>query len=405
MEQALSRRRPERTAWIVVWTAFIVFCLLVVFVPLSIRHILLYSMRSHTATLQALEGTVVIENPATGHQNVVSNGASANVTEGSAITLDDKASADLRFFDGSSVSIKPGSQVVLERVQSPRFQWGVQPNMIWLRMVTGQAKIVTNAAGKTGLDFELRLKHLNAVLQIKSDGVYGAEVQTDSATLLVHQGSAVVNANSNSVQLVAPERTTVALGQPPTAPVADARELLTNGDFSQGLGEAWTAYNDQGNDGGDVPGVWSCDDETHTVRFYRTDSQHNHCETTIEQDINRDLPDPVSSLVVRANIKIVNQNLSGGGYLASEYPLMIRIKYRDKYGSENEWIQGFYYDNSQNNPTTNGLQIPRDTWYYFESENLLDTLNPTPTRIISIRVSASGWDYESMIRYISLAVQ
>jgi len=405
MEQALSRRRPERTAWIVVWTAFIVFCLLVVFVPLSIRHILLYSMRSHTATLQALEGTVVIENPATGHQNVVSNGASANVTEGSAITLDDKASADLRFFDGSSVSIKPGSQVVLERVQSPRFQWGVQPNMIWLRMVTGQAKIVTNSAGKTGLDFELRLKHLNAVLQIKSDGVYGAEVQTDSATLLVHQGSAVVNANSNSVQLVAPERTTVALGQPPTAPVADARELLTNGDFSQGLGEAWTAYNDQGNDGGDVPGVWSCDDETHTVRFYRTDSQHNHCETTIEQDINRDLPDPVSSLVVRANIKIVNQNLSGGGYLASEYPLMIRIKYRDKYGSENEWIQGFYYDNSQNNPTTNGLQIPRDTWYYFESENLLDTLNPTPTRIISIRVSASGWDYESMIRYISLAVQ
>jgi len=405
MEQALSRRRPERTAWIVVWTAFIVFCLLVVFVPLSIRHILLYSMRSHTATLQALEGTVVIENPATGHQNVVSNGASANVTEGSAITLDDKASADLRFFDGSSVSIKPGSQLVLERVQSPRFQWGVQPNMIWLRMVTGQAKIVTNAAGKTGLDFELRLKHLNAVLQIKSDGVYGAEVQTDSATLLVHQGSAVVNANSNSVQLVAPERTTVALGQPPTAPVADARELLTNGDFSQGLGEAWTAYNDQGNDGGDVPGVWSCDDETHTVRFYRTDSQHNHCETTIEQDINRDLPDPVSSLVVRANIKIVNQNLSGGGYLASEYPLMIRIKYRDKYGSENEWIQGFYYDNSQNNPTTNGLQIPRDTWYYFESENLLDTLNPTPTRIISIRVSASGWDYESMIRYISLAVQ
>ncbi len=405
MEQALSRRRPERTAWIVVWTAFIVFCLLVVFVPLSIRHILLYSMRSHTATLQALEGTVVIENPATGHQNVVSNGASANVTEGSAITLDDKASADLRFFDGSSVNIKPGSQVVLERVQSPRFQWGVQPNMIWLRMVTGQAKIVTNAAGKTGLDFELRLKHLNAVLQIKSDGVYGAEVQTDSATLLVHQGSAVVNANSNSVQLVAPERTTVALGQPPTAPVADARELLTNGDFSQGLGEAWTAYNDQGNDGGDVPGVWSCDDETHTVRFYRTDSQHNHCETTIEQDINRDLPDPVSSLVVRANIKIVNQNLSGGGYLASEYPLMIRIKYRDKYGSENEWIQGFYYDNSQNNPTTNGLQIPRDTWYYFESENLLDTLNPTPTRIISIRVSASGWDYESMIRYISLAVQ
>ena len=84
---------------------------------------------------------------------------------------------------------------------------------------------------------------------------------------------------------------------------------------------------------------------------------------------------------------------------------MIRVKYRDKYGSENEWIQGFYFDNAEGNPTTFGRQIPRDTWYYFESENLLDTLRPTPLRILSIRVYASGWDYESMIRYVSLAVQ
>ncbi len=406
MQQPVLRAHPERSAWIVLWSAFAVFCLLVVFVPLSARYVLLYATKPQTAMLQTLEGTVVVENPATGHQEVVKKDGTAKVGEGSEITLGEESSADLNFFDGSSVHIRPDSQIYLERVRSPRFGLGVRPNTIWLRMVKGQAKIVTTAVtGRTGLDFALHLRHLGAVVSIRGDGVYGAEVQTSNAVVFAHRGSVVVTANGKSVQLLAPERTAIELGEPPSGPIADARELLTNGGFDQCLGEGWTVFNDQGNDGGDVPGVWSCDEETHTVRLYRTNSQRNHCETIIEQVINRDLPDPVSSLVIRANVKVSYQSLSGGGYLASEYPLMIRLKYRDKYGSENEWVQGFYYENPGNNPVTHGELIPRDTWHYFDSKNLLDSLDPKPTRIVSLRVYASGWDYESQIRYISLAVQ
>ena len=83
MQQPLLRAHPERTAWVVLWSAFAVFCLLVVFVPLSVRYVLLYATKPQTATLQTLEGTVVVENPATGHQDVVQRDKSLKVGEGS----------------------------------------------------------------------------------------------------------------------------------------------------------------------------------------------------------------------------------------------------------------------------------------------------------------------------------
>jgi len=100
-----------------------------------------------------------------------------------------------------------------------------------------------------------------------------------------------------------------------------------------------------------------------------------------------------------------NQSLSGGGYLASEYPLMIRVTYRDVYDSEAEWVQGFYYENPAGSPTTYGLQIPRDRWYLYESTNLLETLPISPYRIMKVRVYASGWDYESFVSDVSLIVE
>ena len=113
----------------------------------------------------------------------------------------------------------------------------------------------------------------------------------------------------------------------------------------------------------------------------------------------------MSSLVVRSTIKVRYQQLSGGGYLASEYPLMIRLTYRDAYDSEAEWIQGFYYQNTDSNPTTYGLQIPQDRWYVFESENLMASLPVKPERIMAIRVYAAGWDYDSLVSDINLIVE
>ena len=97
--------------------------------------------------------------------------------------------------------------------------------------------------------------------------------------------------------------------------------------------------------------------------------------------------------------------LSGGGYLSSEYPLIIRVKYRDVNGDEAEYVRGFYAQNDTSNPTANGELLPRATWIPFDSSNLLASLPIKPFRILSIEIYASGWDYESYISNVRLKAE
>jgi hypothetical protein len=410
-EQPALRAHPERTAWAVVWIAFAIFCLVVVCVPLGVRYLLLYSTAEHPAVLQTLEGTAVVDNPVAGSEFAVTKDTRdeklRTLSEGMVISLDEGSRAFIRFFDGSSLHLLPGSRVYLDRMRGPRFDTGVRPNSIQVRVVTGRVKVVTAAPRRAaGLDYRVRCPLLDCEVAITSDGLYGIEVGPDSAQVFANQGSAVVAANGKSVQLVAGERSTIEAGHQPVGPTEDAREMVVNGGFSADLEAGWVLSNDQGNDGGDVDGtaVKVTDDGQPAVRFRRTGS-NDHCETILEQAINRDLPDPVTSLEVRAVVRLVNQSLGGGGFLGSEFPLMIRLRYKDAYGSEYEWVQGFYYENPQSNPCGSGILYPRDAWQPFYSGNLLDTLNPKPYRILSVKVSASGHDYESLVRWISVAVK
>jgi hypothetical protein len=242
-------------------------------------------------------------------------------------------------------------------------------------------------------------------------------VSNERSEIIVQRGSAEVAAAASTgtgtaepakaVGLGARQRTLVEFGKSPVAPLKAERDLVSNGDFAAPLSTGWTVFNDQGGDGGEVDGsaVLVVDESRRAVRFNRLGGQFNHCETIIEQTVNRDLPDPLTTFRVRAIVKLVNQSLSGGGYLSSEYPLMVKIRYRDIYGSEGEWIHGFYYQNLNNNPTMYGQQIPQGSWYFYESENLVGTFSVTPSRIIWVRVSASGWNYESLVSEISLIVE
>ncbi len=408
MQQPLVRAHPERTAWIIVWSAFAVLCVLVVAVPLSVRHVVRYATVARPAVLQVLEGTVRVINPGSGALDAVTKErGTVEVGEGFVVSLDDKANADLRFFDGSYVHILPNSDLVIERAREPRFAGGVTANTIWLRMARGRLRLVTAKTERpAGLDFVLRLQDLGAEAALSQEGLFGAEVEAAGGEFWTHLGSAVVTANGIPVRLLALERTTLRPGAPPTAPIASAKDLLTNGDFSRSL-LGWASFNDQGADGPSIDGTVSVvsDGDARAVRLLRMGSNGNHCETILQQDINKPLPDPVSSLLVRANVKVSYQSLPGGGSLASEFPLMILLRYRDEYGNDNQWVQGFYYGDPQGYPTRNGEQVPQNNWYLFESGNLLEELNPKPARILGIKVYASGWDYDSMVRSITLEVQ
>lgn len=411
MQQPLSRAHPERTAWAVVWSAFAVLCVVAVAVPLGARYVLRYSTRVRPATLQVLEGTARVTNPGTGRLDAVTKDQPMSIGEGIVIQLDEKANALVQFSDGSYVRVRPDSDLTVEQIREPRFGSGVTPYTVALRMSKGELALVTSKATRpAGLDFTLHLQELGTTVALKEDGVYGADVTTEGGEVWTQIGSAVVTGGGRVVRLLAMDQTTLTPGQPPTSPIARAKNLLANGDFRNGL-DGWIYYNDQGGDGGNVDGTVTLagDGGSKAVRFFRTGSstgdRGNHCETVLEQRVDKALPDPISSLAIKANLKVTSQSLPGGGMQASEYPLIIRMRYRDDIGNENEWVQGFYVGDPRGNPTGTAIQVPGTGGYYFESENLLKTLKPRPARIVWLKVYASGWDYESVLSSISLEVQ
>ncbi len=399
------RRNPERTAWIVVWTAFFTFCFIVVAVPLAVRQYLLYAQNVQKATVESVAGTVVVEPPVGRGPAPLSKGQSMKVPEGTIIRLDDKSEAFVTFYDHSVMRVFSGSTLRLERMRSPRYTFSPLPAMVHLTLQGGRVSIGTAALLGAPLDLRVMTLHGQAVLA--ADGSYALEVSNARSEIAVHRGHATVSAQGTNVELSARQRTVVDLGYPPQPAMGMARNLVVNGDFREPVNAAWRIFNDQGTDGGGVDGYTALvvDEGRRAVAFYRMGGHGNHCETILEQTFDKPLPDPITSLIVRATVKVRYQSLSGGGYLSSEYPLMIRLTYRDVYDSEAEWIQGFYYENPAGTPTMYGQQIPHDRWYLFESGNLLDTLPIRPFRLMRLRVYASGWDYESLISDISLIVE
>ncbi len=398
------KAKPERLAWLVLLSAFAAFCLLAVAVPLGIRYYVTHADEIGRADVESLAGTIVVEQPVGRGPTPLSKGERADVREGSMVRVDEASEAFVTVFD-HTLHLYPNTTIRLDRIRFPRYGASTEPHSVYLTVLGGRVDIGTALSPQQPLDFRVSTLQGDSVLA--ADGSYALDVSNDLCETTVYRGYASVSANGVTATLGPGERTEVMLGQAPQPSTGVARQLLVNGDLSLPLSEGWLAYNNQGNDGGSVDGrvEITIDEGRRAARFVRVGGDGNHCETVLEQKIDRLLPDPVTSLTLRATIKLEHQSLSGGGYLGFEYPLMIRITYRDVYDSEAEWVRGFYYQNVDNLPINQGVELPRDRWYTFESENLLESLSVRPFRIMSIRIYASGWDYDSLITDVQLIEQ
>jgi hypothetical protein len=398
------RRDPGRVAWVVLLAAFAINCILAVSIPLAFRWYLLSATVSHEATLEVITGTVLFWEP--GRPNPIGVTGTTAIPEGSRIRTDASSRAFLTLFDNSTVTLSFDTEASLTTMRSRRFVFGMTPDSLHLYIAQGRANIGVALPVKGPREFLATSPHMTAALD---DGSYSLKVTGDSSRTIVHLGTAQVTAQGESVALTQRERTTVRKGQPPEEPLAGAQNLLVNGGFVEDLSVGWQAYNEQGGDGGDIDGEISIlelpDTTSRGVKFSRFASGGNHCETVIRQDLDEEISDLATSISLYLKVRLEHQSLSGGGYLSSEYPLMIRLEYEDVYGSAGQWTHGFYYQNTDNNPTMFGERIPRNVWFDYASGNLLDTIYPRPARLKSLLVYASGWDYESSVTDISLVVE
>jgi hypothetical protein len=82
------------------------------------------------------------------------------------------------------------------------------------------------------------------------------------------------------------------------------------------------------------------------------------------------------------------------------------LDYKDIYGGVRHYVWGFYYENPAGHPiNVEAYKIHRDRWYPFESGNLMKKLPGEPAYIISLKIYASGHDYESMVSEVELLAE
>lgn len=391
------RRDPQKLAWTILYIAFTLFCLLAVIIPLSIRRYIINATNAHEATLEVIEGTVLVE---TGTGIIPQN---PRISEGDSIQTDSTSRGRLTLFDDSTITLFPETEITILAMRSPRFWLSPQPNRIVMEERGGRTRIRVAESFTSSLHFELHSPQLVALLE---RGSYSLKATNERSEIAVSDGKALVRAAGREVVLERGERTVVPIGQPPAPPMPAARDLIVNGNFGEPLSEGWEVYDDQGGDGGDIGGtaeVIALGDRR-AVHFYRTGGEGNHYTIGVRQRIDEDISDS-TSLILRLEARILFQGLSGGGYQSSEYPIIVRIHYRDVYKSESFWIHGFYYHDDGTYPTLSGEQIPQDLWYPYEKVDLLEVMSPRPYHIDSIHIYASGWDYESMISGVELITE
>jgi hypothetical protein len=403
------RRNPERVAWAVLLSAFVVFCILVTGIPLAVRSYLLNTTNGQDTLLQTIEGTILVQEAEGSKPTGVTE--SAMLSPGDEVLLSASDRGTLDFFERSHVTLYGSTNVELSRVEAPRFELGDRANLIALSLTAGLVRIGVALPGERDTEFEVLTPHTAIRLE---EGSYRIEVTTEKTQITVVRGSARLTADSNQHVLSQGLRASVDLTGAPSSPQPAEQNLIRNGDFQLPLASDWLTSTVVLTSAVKAPEVEVVKDGGRwAARLVQQEANDgDHTEVAIQQRLDKDVRD-FDRLEVALDIKLDHQSLSGGGLLSSEFPIIVRLDYKDLWGNDKFWTHGFYYHNSAGYPIAPdpwgqpaGEQIAQGVWYPYESGNLMDLLGEDkPAEITDLTVYASGWNYDSQVSEIQLIVE
>ncbi|MBI1879108.1 MAG: FecR domain-containing protein [Chloroflexi bacterium] len=402
------RSNIGRTAWIILLAAFGIFCLLSLLIPASIRWYIINATVNFTTEVTSVRGTVVIGDPTTGASSSLTDGNTTSVEENFMVSTDSTSQAILTFSDDSSLTMYSDTAIILRETRSPRFGLSSNPTKILVEVQKGRVR-ATSSLSREDLSFDVDTPHAQVEL---SEGSFSIEVNETETQVTTRLGQADVIGGGQLVMLKQGERAIVGLDETPSPPLPAAQNLLKDSEFSPAsLNKSWKTYAINFSTGV-ITTAEVVTFQDRSVLGLRSEGEDNvHTEVGVTQEVNKDVRD-FQSLRIFAEVRLVRQSLPGGGQAGSEFPIMLRLDYKDADNNDRQWYHGFYYapkpDNYilYNEPQNSSERIARFIWYPYESENLLTSLGPAkPVFIKSIRIYASGWIYEAMVANVSLLAQ
>ena len=394
-------RAPERhrgmqvLAWLSLLVALGLLIAATVYVPHAIGAMLGGVSESRPTSTAVLEGTVLVQPPATATWQGLAT--RADLAEGTRLRTDDRSRAFLRTREGSTVLLYNDTELAVQRMRYGRFNPALQDSV--LRLFNGRVQIGV-AQHPAAPERRITLLAAEGRLDL-GEGTYRVEIEADGAVhLSVRQGTALVWLGSRVMEAPAGRRVVLQPDGSILGPLPRERDLLRDPLLEHLTdGTAWTAFvvTEAGTSGTVTP-------RSDAVWFQRQTSDGStdrHGESGIVQDLDRDVRDYVN-LSLRADVRTDRQTLSGGGTAGTEYPLMLRLTYLDAEGREQIWATGFYHQNDAGLSVKLGRQIPPGEWITFDHPTLLQEIRPAPVRLRRLEVLGSGWEYRSAIRRVEL---
>jgi hypothetical protein len=408
---------PERAAWTVLLTSFTTFVALV-FTLVFGGSWWLRNATANQTIAPVYSGAVQVTRPGRTAPEV----NPPDIPVESTIVTESNVQSDLTFVsaDGqhelAAVQVFGGSEVQIIQADSPRFSTGTASHHIVLRVEGGRVRAFVGVELDRPVVIEI-LSDPQAVTVLEVPGS-NAEVEVDAteSMVTVREGEATVRANNQAVVIAKDERTQVLPGAGPGTPVPAERNLVRNGDFGNELDGEWVldirAPADPAESAGAV--TFPVIGGRRVVQFQRAGI--NFGQVGIVQNLERDVRG-YTTLRLHMEVMLTNQDLKNCGQLGSECPLIAKINYVDIYGSEREWLQGYYYNYDPSllgtfcatcSPQWPHEQWPKGKWQVYDSPNLLEVFSGvgTPAAYLrSITLYASGHTFSSFITDVQLLAE
>ncbi|HEV7665541.1 MAG TPA: hypothetical protein VGQ62_18565, partial [Chloroflexota bacterium] len=348
--------RAERRAWLILWVAFATFCTLIfAVVKFSVDYVSTAEV-DQGARVTASRGLVIVNAPGSADRTLL--GTRTDLGVGTLVTLDRSsvASAELQLFDDSKIKVLGGASVELTRMEVGRF---INQHSLQLTQLSGPIRYMTGGP--------LEVVVPNGQVQLAAHGDYTVWLDGDTTRVLVYGGEARVSASGTTVTVADGKLAEIDPARVVHPAVERRVALLANSDFVQ-HDQNWEPW-DKPNSPLDVNGTrgWvggPADASGAALRVLRESVKGEHGETGLIQKLDRDVSG-YRHLWLRAAVRVDYADLSGGGTLGSEYPMMLRLRYEGPVeGSKPDWAVGFYYSNQDNRPVPDwlGQLWPQGEW-------------------------------------------
>jgi hypothetical protein len=407
---------PERLAWVVLLSSFFICVALGVMTPLSARWYIRHACVNQQISLEVQRGPLSVVRGGQGRPRSVFED-SGDVPAGSRITAPNATSGRLVIQAPQSegeapiatVQLYDETEIVLSSARSPQFSTSHLPHKISLEMEAGRVRV--NVFGDTDRSTIVEVHTAQGLITLE-EGSYEVKINaTTEAT--VRYGQANVTSKSGEALSLGPRERALVSVDSVNGPLPAARNLVQNGDFTEPLENGWDSYAEQ-TDPELPPGRVQIatrlvgNEEKAVAEFYR--DAVNHAEVGIRQEISYDVRD-FASLELHMAVNIVSQNIlgfGGCGYLGSECPIIVRIDYKDIYGTDREWLHGFYIGEPAEDWDVKGWQekVEGATWQPYNSGNLMEELGEWPPALIqSITIYASGHSFDAIVTEVELLAQ